>query len=167
VLTALAILAGAVVSGCGGSTARHTVCTAATRQAVANAAGVQLGKVRATASTSSEGYPQCVLHAGSLTVTAQDYVSTQSYFLLERTQDEYAQIFGTPRLIAPPVHVPGLGLDAGWIPSTGDLLTTDGRRLVTVYVSGAGLKQAAKIALATKIARPYLGKNDYKVTMSP
>jgi hypothetical protein len=84
--------------------------------------------------------------------------SPQPFQRLERTIDEDSQSFGTERNFSPPVHVPRLGLDAAWIPDESMLLTTEGRRLLAVTVTWRGKKQARQIALATLIARRYLGK---------
>jgi hypothetical protein len=62
------------------------------------------------------------------------------------------------RNFSPPVTAPRLGLDAAWVPDQSKLLTTDGRNLLTVTVAWRAEKQARKIALATLVARRYLGK---------
>ncbi|MEA2159169.1 MAG: hypothetical protein QOD66_1549 [Solirubrobacteraceae bacterium] len=82
--------------------------------------------------------------------------SPQAYQRLERTIVEDGQQFGTARSFAAPVAVPGLGLDAAWLPDQSTLITTDGRRLISVRVSWAA-RRAPRRALAQALARRYLG----------
>ena len=85
--------------------------------------------------------------------------SPQPYQRLERTVCEDSQQFGTVRNFSPPMNLPKLGLVAAWVPDESELLTTDGRNLLTITVAWRGQKRARQIALATLIARRYLGKN--------
>ena len=82
------------------------------------------------------------------------------YFVLERTAVEASQIFTTTPLIKPPQNVTGLGLDADWFFAEQHLMTTDGRRLVTVTVTWPQATTPRKIAIADAVARSYLGPND-------
>jgi hypothetical protein len=84
--------------------------------------------------------------------------SPQPYQRLERTIDEVGQQFGAVRNVAPAVTVPKLGLDAAWLPDESKLLTTDGRSLLSITVAWRLEKQARRLALATLVARRYLGK---------
>lgn len=85
--------------------------------------------------------------------------SPQPYQRLERTICEDAQQFTTVRNFSPPVTVPKLGLGAAWVPDQSELLTTDGRVLLTITITWRREKRARQIALATLVARRYLGKN--------
>jgi hypothetical protein len=80
----------------------------------------------------------------------------EAYQRLERTIVEDGQQFGTVRSFAAPIAVPGLGLDAAWVPDQSSLITTDGRRLISVRVSWAA-RGAPRRALAQALARRYLG----------
>ena len=130
------------------------MCLSDVRALIAPAGGAHAA--RAVAGTSSEASPQCVYSAGRLTVTVIVDTGAQPYFRLERAIVEDSQQFGTVRIEPAPEHVPGLGLDASWFPGEQHLMTTDGRRLLTVQVSGRGTSQSQRRTLATAVAALYL-----------
>lgn len=133
-----------------------SVCLAAARTTVARASGGSVSSQRQ--STGNNAQPQCTYRAGHLTVVANVDSSPQPYDRLERTVVEAQQQFGAVRTEPPPQRVPGLGLDADWFPREHQLLTTDGRKLITVTVSWRGASKARKRALAGVVARVYLGR---------
>jgi hypothetical protein len=118
--------------------------------------------LKATAATGNNASPEChfaAVHGGRrVAVVVNVDSSPQPYQRLERTIVEDGQQFGTERNFAPPVTVPKLGLDAAWLPDQSKLLTTDGKSLLTITVAWRGEKRARQVALATLVARRYLGK---------
>lgn len=83
--------------------------------------------------------------------------------LVERTQTtvEWAK---TPA--QQPKEVLHVGAGAFWVPATRELVTSDGRRLLTVKVL-APTKQRAARALATQVAPHGLGPNHVPVATGP
>jgi len=134
------------------------VCRPAASTAIARDAGFGAGVITARATTGNNSEPECHFRGPGLSVVVNIDSSPQPYQRLERTIDEAGQQFGTARTFAPPVTVPKLGLDAAWLPDQSKLLTTDGRSLLTITVAWRGKKRAPQVALATLVARRYLGK---------
>jgi hypothetical protein len=160
-------LACSVVAGCGHSArpavASHkpTACSAQARSAFAQYLALPPARVATAASTGNNGFPQCRFSAslaggGHVSLTANDYTGPQPYFILERTNVEQVQIFGPKRLVAAPVPVNNLGIEADWFPNRNWLMSTDGIRLITAEVTWPGASQAHQIALATVLSRTYL-----------
>lgn len=81
----------------------------------------------------------------------------QPYFRLERTAVEAQQVFSAQREAPAPVQIPGVGLDADWFPDQQQIMTTDGKQLITAAVSWRHSKQSDRRALAEAAARAYLG----------
>ena len=112
---------------------------------------------------SGQATPQCVFRVGRrvrVTVLVDGFA--QPYQRLERTQIEDAQQFGTHRLEALPTPVGSLGIDAYWFPTERKVMTTEGRRLISVFVAGARITARRARAEAIAVARDYLGPNDPK-----
>jgi hypothetical protein len=112
-------------------------------------------------STGSNTMPQCsfTVHlAGGRRVQllANDYDGPQPYFVLERTAVEAAQVFTPSRMVAAPVAVTGLGIEADWFPATTQLMATDGIKLITASVDWRGTTQGRRRALAEVFTRRYL-----------
>ncbi len=135
------------------------VCMPAAGVVIARVTGVAAGALGARATTGSNSEPECDFRGPGVSVAVNVDSSPQPYQRLERTIDEDGQQFGTVRDFAPPVTVPKLGLDAAWVPDQSMLLTTDGRNLLSITVAWRGKKQARQIALATLVARKYLGRS--------
>lgn len=168
--TALVLL----VSACGQSSgAKHTttggparplrisVCLRVARDAVGRVFAVPPGGVATSTSVGNNGYPQCTFTARlpqgtHAQVIANDDNGPQPYFVLERTAIEEGQQFTGKRMIAAPVAVTGLGIEADWFPAETQLMTTDGVQLVTVTVSWPYATEARKRAVAELLARTYL-----------
>jgi hypothetical protein len=170
-LVTVALLTGLALVGCGTSSHSSTtsakaaarpkpppVCRPAASTVIARDAGVGAGVLTARATTGNNAEPECHFRGPGLSVVVNIDSSPQPYQRLERTICEDAQQFATVRNFSPPVTVPKLGLDAAWVPDQSKLLTTDGRSLLTVTVAWRREKQARQIALATLVARRYLGK---------
>ena len=126
---------------------------------IARYAGVGAGALRARATTGGNSEPECHFRGPGVSVVVNIDSSPQPYQRLERTIDEDSQSFGAVRNFTPPVIVPKLGLGAAWVPDQSMLLTSDGRRLLTITVAWRGQKRARQVALATMVARLYLGKS--------
>ena len=134
------------------------MCAPAASAVIARYAGVAAGELKARAATGNNAEPECHFRAPGVSVVVNVDSSPQPYQRLERTICEDSQQFGTVRNFSPPVNVPKLGLVAAWVPDQSELLTTDGRNLLTITVAWRGEKRARQIALATLVARQYLGK---------
>lgn len=153
-----------LLGGCGHSSAAasaqrtsRSVCIPAAVEAIAQFLSVRRSAIATARSIGNDEMPQCTYrihlpHATRVEVTANVDTSPSPYAVLERTIEEAAQGFGPP----PPVHIPRLGVDASWFPEEQWLKTTDGVRLVTTSVDWKSARQAQKIALATRVTRPYL-----------
>jgi hypothetical protein len=166
------LLTGLALVGCGTTSSRSAVpppkaaappkppvCAPAASTVIVRYARVAAGVLTARAATGNNAEPECHFRAPGLSVVVNDDSSPQPYQRLERTVCEDSQQFGTVRNFSPPVNVPKLGLVAAWVPDESQLLTTDGRHLLTITVAWRRQKRARQIALATLVARRYLGKN--------
>lgn len=134
------------------------VCAPAARAVIARALGTPVGERRGV---SGQATPQCVFrggHRGRVTVLVDGFA--QPYQRLERTQIEDAQQFGTHRLEAVPTPIGQLGIAAYWFPTERRVMTTEGRRLISVFVVGGGVSARRARSLAIAVARDYLGAND-------
>lgn len=148
-----------VASATSSAAALPPTCAPAARVVVARAFG---GAVTARVGESGQATPQCVFRAGPARVTVLVDGFAQPYQRLERTAIEDAQQFGARRLEALPQTVGGVGIDAYWFPTERKFMTTEGRRLITVFVVSPGLPERRQRALSRAIARRYLGPNDLK-----
>lgn len=200
--SAVAVIASALLAGCGGSAATSTsssttstttsvprsstvvkvstpaatatattpsaskllaaTCTPQASATVARYLHVNPGAPSAVASIGSQSMPQCAIrvhgagggHAVVVTTTLD--TAPQAYYRLERTAEEAAQVFTVNRLIPAPVDIPHIGLDADWFPHEQQLMTTDGKRLITVAIAWPHAPQRRQRALAEAVARAYL-----------
>lgn len=170
-LVIVGLLIGLSLVGCGASSRSSStattaaarpkpapVCVPAAGVVIARDAGVGVGSVKARATVGNNAEPECDFRGPRVSVVVNVDSSPQPYQRLERAIDEAGQQFGTQRTYTPPLTVPKLGLDAAWMPDQSQLLTTDGRSLLSITVAWRGEKQARQIALATLVARRYLGK---------
>lgn len=166
------LLSGLALVGCGTSSRSSAtstkaaarpkplpVCRPAASTVIARDAGVAPGVLTARATTGNNAEPECHFRGRGVSVVVNVDSSPQPYQRLERTICEDAQQFTTVRNFSPPVTVPKLGLGAAWVPDQSELLTTDGRVLLTITITWRREKRARQIALATLVARRYLGKN--------
>jgi hypothetical protein len=166
-------LVAAFASGCGSSsttkhktsrdstTAHVTVCQPVAQDAVAQFLGVQAATIKLTPSVGNNTMPQCsfaVPMGGKkhVTLLVNDNTGPQPYFVLERTAIEAGQVFTANRMIAAPVAVTGLGIEADWFPAENQLMATDGVKLITVTVDWRHTSLARQRAVAEAITRPYL-----------
>jgi hypothetical protein len=156
------VLATFLLGGCGQSTVGYP-CLPRARAVVARVFGVAAARVSMAVSTGGNAMRQCTFTAAprgarGVRVTVNVDTGAQAYFRLERTVVEASQVFSTVRLIAAPQQVPGIGLDADWFPAEQQLMTTDGRRLLTVSVGWGGASESRRRALAEVVVGPYLGR---------
>jgi hypothetical protein len=124
-------------------------------------------RITAAASTGNNAMPQCSFdarasHRPGVKLIANVNTAPQPYFVLERAEVEAAQQFTTRRMIAPPEAVTGLGIGAAWFPAERQLMTTDGKKLITISVSWSGVSQSRRRWLAEKVARTYLIQASYR-----
>jgi len=137
------------------------VCLPKAVDAVARYLDVAPGSIALAKQTGNNAMPQCSLRAHparapKIHLIANIYDGPQPYFVLERTAVEAGQQFTAQRMIAAPVSVSGLGLDADWFPAQKQLMSTDGKRLITVTVDWHGVPAARKRAVARAALAPYL-----------
>ncbi|MEA2302675.1 MAG: hypothetical protein QOE44_3210 [Solirubrobacteraceae bacterium] len=147
-----------VLGGCGGAGPAASPCPPAAAGLLAAAVGPGARVDARAGSGEDPTIRTCVLRAGGARVTATIDTAPQAYFRLERTVVEEAQTFAQTQGGAAPVQVPGLGLDADWLPGESRLVTTDGTRLVTIAVDWPGAARGRKVSLAAGIARTLLGR---------
>jgi hypothetical protein len=155
-----------VIGGCG-QAQRASICSPRARAAMAHLLAVSPRGVAGRGSIANNGMPQCALSvrrpgASAVLVVANIDSAPQAFFRLERTAVEAAQNFTSPRVVPPPQQITGLGLDADWFPSSQQVMTSDGDRLIAVSVSWQDASAAMKRGLAEAVARTYLGRLDYK-----
>jgi hypothetical protein len=156
----------ALLGGCG--QAKHpTACLPQARAAMARFLAIPTGHIVGKSSIANNGMPQCafgadLIGATRVVVVANIDSAPQAFFRLERTAVEAAQNFTSPRVVAPPQRIGGLGLDADWFPASQQLMTSDGDRLISISVSWRDASPARKRALAEVVARPYLGRLNYR-----
>jgi hypothetical protein len=169
-LLIVGLLSGLALVGCGSSSRSSAtstkaaarpkpppVCSPTAGIVIARLAGLGAGALKARATTGNNAQPECHFRGPGVSVAVNIDSSPQPYQRLERTIEEDGQQFSTERNYTPPVTVPKLGLDAAWVPDQSQLLTTDGRSLLTITVAWRGEKRAREVALATLVARRYLG----------
>lgn len=138
------------------------MCLPSAVDAVARYISVSPGSIALAKQTGNNAMPQCSLrarpaHGHRIHLIANIYDGPQPYFVLERTAVEATQQFTSKRMIAAPVSVTGLGLDADWFPAQKQLMSTDGKRLITVTVDWRGVPVARQRAVARAALAPYLG----------
>ena len=167
-------LAAVSVGGCGQSspakkqssrehplTAAQIVCQPSARDAVAQFLNVHPNTIGLAKSTGNNTMPQCAFTAQlgprkRVMLLANYNTGPQPYFVLERTAIEAGQVFTQDRMIAAPVAVTGLGIEADWFPAENQLMATDGLKLITVTVTWHGSKLARQRAVAEALTRTYL-----------
>jgi hypothetical protein len=132
-------------------------CSPRARAALARAAGAS--SVEVSPFTAASSAAACRLHvaAGGLTVITQLDSAPQAYTRLERKVVEYGQNVLHSGQQTYPRTIKRLGLDADWFAAENRLLTTDGVRLIDVKVRWPSASPARRQALATRLARVYLG----------
>jgi hypothetical protein len=132
-------------------------CSPRARATLARAA--RAGSVEVSPFTAASSAAACRLHvaAGGLTVITQLDSAPQAYTRLERKVVEYGQNVLHSGQQTYPRTIKRLGLDADWFAAENRLLTTDGVRLIDVKVRWPSASPARRQALATRLARVYLG----------
>ena len=168
----LAVLVGAVasVTCCGGSPAARrsaaapapppaqpaiAPCVPAARDAVASAAGA--GAVTSLTTGVAPGEATCVYRGSGLRVHVHIDANPQAAVRFDRAVVERDQVAVWSHR---PGHAPRLlkrlGQGADWFPADRELLTTDGRRLVSVLLVRPPHRRGAALRLARRVARATL-----------
>ena len=139
---AVAVVAGA---GCGGAPAERRAsharpsgsgpCRADVRGVVARGARSSAAGVRVRTTGVSPGQATCVYAARGLRVDVRVDTNPQAALRFSRAVVERDQnaVWASRRHQAPRL-VPGIGQGADWFPAEREMLTTDGRKLVSVVV---------------------------------
>ena len=136
-------------------------CLEGVRDAVARFLHAPAGAVIEKGTVGNDASPQCaftlVRPAGRIVALANVYDGPSPYFIVDRTAEEAAQVFGKTRPEPTPVPVTRLGLEADWFPGLQErLLATDGTLMITTTVRWHGSKASQREALAIALTRPYL-----------
>lgn len=165
-----------VTVGCGGaarpaaraqrarSVALSPPCSASARRALARSSGIAVDSVLSSPFTASGGEASCRFSAreraaGALEVVAELDGAPQAYYRLDREVVEFDQnvIWAHLGARADPYPIPHLGLAADWFPSENQLVTTDGVRLITIFVTSVPAGAGGDARVAASLARTYLG----------
>lgn len=153
------------LGGCGHgrqAKAPASACLHQVQTVIAQYLAVPAHSVAAMSTTSSAATPECDFRVAAGRSAARVKVSAtidsgpQAEFRFQRTVEEQGQQFGSVRLAAPPEDVRGIGLDADWFPDQTELMTTDGKRLITVTVSWPAANPKRWRAIAERVARVYV-----------
>jgi hypothetical protein len=174
----LAVLAAALVAGCGSSSdsdqsasspastqAAPTVTSTPTTARLAPPCSRRARAVLERAAGHATAHPftspslaaSCRLEAGPLTVISRLDSAPQAYTRLERGVTEYGQNVLHSGSRSYPQSIKHLGLDAHWLAAEDRLLTTDGVRLIDLKVRWPSASETARKALAIRLAHVYLG----------
>jgi hypothetical protein len=172
-LVACAAGAAIVLAACGGSGPSRGVraaahvggeCTARGLARVAAASGIAAGAIATKHFTESDGSAACRFTAsradgGPLSLTVDVDAAPQALNHLDREVVEYSQgvIWFHLGAHAYPQTITHLGLTADWFPAKREVMTTDGDRIVNVTVASCPRRAGRGEALATAVARRYLG----------
>jgi hypothetical protein len=141
----------------GGKQAAPELARACAPSARASVARVAPGPIDASSFTASNAAAGCRFEARGLRVIARLDSAPQAYTRLERQIVEYGQEVLSSGQRSYPQSIKRLGLDAHWLAAEDRLLTTDGVRLIDIKVHWPSASETARKALATRLARVYLG----------
>ena len=111
---------------------------------------------------STDGSPQCDFvvrtHGGPLRFWLSLDNSPQPYQVLDRRSTEEGQNFGFVKHFKLPKSISHLGLIGWWFPREQQMVTTDGRILITfTFIHWAQRRAPPRIALSAAVTRAYLG----------
>jgi hypothetical protein len=160
-----ALLAALLLAGCGSSGEQAAQPPAAGTATAASQAAAPAGpnpcvaaanatigvSVTTSVTDISPGQATCVYRSAEVTVKVQVDTNPQAETRFSRAVVERGQnaVWGHNQTKAP-VLLHGLGAGADWFPADRELLTTDGKRLISVLlVRGGTLKLSRAIARAT------------------
>jgi hypothetical protein len=134
-------------------------CAVIARDALARTLGRSPDSVSTHTFTPPSGMASCRFRGQGATVTATLDSAPQAWYVFERTVVEYAQNVLWDHLgeRAYPIDVSHVGLDADWLPSLREFITTDGVRIVTVVVSALPAHGPPAERVGEAVARTYLG----------
>ncbi len=142
-------------------TAAEIVCRPSVIGLIAQHLGVAASQISTSTPKANNEMPQCsfATHTAKhrrIGLLVNYDTGPQPYFIVERTAEEAAQVFTPSRMVAPPVTINHLGLEAFWFPARDQVMATDGIRLITVTVNWPHSRNADRRTIAVAIARPYL-----------
>jgi hypothetical protein len=161
------VAAVAALSGCGGSSGASradppasapaapaepaiVACVPGARRAVSRAAGATARMRTAAVST---GEATCIYEAGARRVDVHVDANPQAEVRFQRAvveRDQNAVWSSAPGRA--PRLLQGIGRGADWFPADRELLTTDGRRLISVKLVRAPASGRARLRLARAVA---------------
>jgi hypothetical protein len=167
-----AVAAGAALSGCGGGSSpaprsapaasepaapaepEVVACVPDGRRAVSRAAGAP-ARMRTTGVSTGEA--TCVYEAGAVRVDVLVDANPQAEVRFGRAVVERDQnaVWSSAPARAPRL-LQGIGRGADWFPADRELLTTDGRRLISVKLVRGPRPDRARLRLARAVARATL-----------
>ena len=175
----IVVVLGAAIAGCGSSSSERSspiptqspppepvsaphlapACAPRARASLAGAVPAPYGSVEASPFTASNGAAGCRLRGGAIGAIVRLDSAPQPYVRMEREVTEFGQNVDWTKVppSAYPRTVGHLGLDANWFQLQSRLLTTDGVRLVTIKLKGGSIGPTEGKAVATRLARIYLG----------
>ena len=163
-----AVLATAVIAGCGGSAhpaasgVVRAACSARTATALGQEGGASAIAIAQHAFTPPSGSKACRFSAAGsrpLSVTVTIDSAPQAHFRLDKEVVEYGQtIIWSGQGSRPyPQYLAHLAMEADWLPVPRELLATDGVRIVSVTVARwPGASPASAERAAEKVVRLYL-----------
>jgi len=151
-----------------GAAAAHlaTPCAHRAGATLARATSLPPASIVASAFTAAGGEASCRFTtrgaggARTLDIVAELDSAPQAFYRLEREVVEYGQnvLWHNEGAAAYPRDIAHLGLDADWLAAAGQLITTDGVRLITILVNAAPAHAAdGAEGIAASLARCYLG----------
>jgi hypothetical protein len=131
-------------------------CLAAARRAVASS------RVTTRVTAVSPGMATCVYEAPGLRVDVAVDTNPQVLFRFDRAVVERGQnAVWSHKVSQAPRMLHRIGMGADWFPAERELLTTDGRRLISVTLVRTRLGEHARQRLARAVARATLaGRRD-------
>ena len=159
-----AVIIAACAAGCGGAPERPSSrarthasapgpCRAVVRAAVARASASAAAGVRTRTTDISPGQATCVYETRGLRVDVRVDTNPQADFRFSRAVVERDQVaLWSHRRRRAPRLVQGIGQGADWFPAEREMLTTDGRKLVSVIVVRAALAPRARYRLGRTVA---------------
>lgn len=144
-----------VLAGCGGAQQPAVHHAVAKKPAAAGpcveAARTQIDGARTRVTGVSPGFATCVYESPDVRAEVMVDTNPQALVRFNRAAVERGQNAAwTHTKAKAPQRIGGLGVGADWFPADHELLTTDGKRLISVkFVKAGGRKLAVSLARAT------------------
>ena len=139
----------------------RVACSPRTVAVLARDSSQPRASIRAAAFIAPSGSEGCRYRAPGARgpdVTVELDAAAQAYYRLDREVVEYSQnviwAHQSPKVY--PQYIPRLGIEADWLPSPQELVSTDGLRVVSVSMSRWIARAGAAELAAEDVARLYL-----------